>query len=190
MTFLVVLLCLLSFIYMPHGPNDMNLALRFTAPGENPSYILGTDYFGRDIMSRIIYGSRSVLLVCFLAVAIGSVVGTLLGAIAAIVKGPLSAVIMRSIDGLMAFPGILLAMMMVAAVGKGKEGAIVAISIFMVPPLPDWSIHSFWTARIPCSLKPPRVTALPAAACCVNITCPCCCLGLSPSSPLVSGRLS
>ncbi|MEQ8201125.1 MAG: ABC transporter permease [Syntrophomonadaceae bacterium] len=134
LTFLVVLLCLLSYVYMPHGPNDMNLALRFTSPGENPGYILGTDYFGRDIFSRIIYGSRSVLLVCCLAVALGSVAGTLLGAAAAIVKGPLSAVIMRSIDGLMAFPGILLAMMMVAAVGKGQQGAIVAIAIFMVPP--------------------------------------------------------
>jgi len=134
LTLLVVLLCLLSYIYMPHGPNEMNLAMRFTGPGQDPSYLLGADYFGRDILSRIIYGSRSVLLVCFLAVALGSVAGSLLGAVAAIVKGPLSAIIMRSIDGLMAFPGILLAMMMVAAVGKGKNGAILAISIFMIPP--------------------------------------------------------
>lgn len=135
LTLLVVLLCLLSYVHMPHSPNDMNLAMRFTQPGQNPSYILGTDYFGRDILSRIIYGSRSVLLVCFLAVALGSAAGSLLGAVAAIVKnGPLPALIMRSIDGLMAFPGILLAMMMVAAVGKGQQGAIVAISIFMVPP--------------------------------------------------------
>lgn len=135
MTLLVVLLCLLSYVYMPHSPNEMNLAMRFIGPGQDSSYILGADYFGRDILSRIIYGSRSVLLVCFLAVALGSVAGSLLGAVAAIVKkGPLAALIMRSIDGLMAFPGILLAMMMVAAVGKGQEGAIVAISIFMVPP--------------------------------------------------------
>jgi len=134
LTALVVALCLLSFIYMPHNPNGMNLGLRFVAPGQNPVFLLGTDNFGRDILSRIIYGSRSVLLVCLVAVALGSLAGSLLGAIAAIVKGPLSAVIMRSIDGLMAFPGILLAMMMVAAVGKGQEGAVAAISVFMIPP--------------------------------------------------------
>ncbi len=134
LTLLVVITCLLSFVYMPHGPNDMNLAMRFTGPGQNAQYILGTDYFGRDILSRIIYGSRSVLMVCLLAVALGSLAGSVMGAVAAIVKGPLSALIMRSIDGLMAFPGILLAMMMVAAVGKGQGGAVIAISIFMIPP--------------------------------------------------------
>lgn len=135
MTALVVLLCLLSFVWVPHDPNAMQLSMRFIGPGENPQFILGTDYFGRDILSRIIYGSRSILLVCVLAVTAGSVIGSLLGAIAGIVKkGPISGLIMRSIDGLMAFPGILLAMMMVAAVGKGREGAIVAISVFMIPP--------------------------------------------------------
>jgi ABC-type dipeptide/oligopeptide/nickel transport system permease subunit len=134
LTSMVFALCLFSFVYMPHGPNEMNLALRFTGPGINPQYILGTDNFGRDILSRVIYGSRSVLLVCVLAVAVGSIAGSLLGAVAGIFKGPISALIMRSIDGLMAFPGILLAMMMVAAVGRGQEGAIVAISVFMIPP--------------------------------------------------------
>lgn len=134
LTSLVLALCLLSFVYMPHGPNEMNLAFRFTGPGINPQYILGTDNFGRDILSRVIYGSRSVLLVCVFAVAVGSIAGSLLGAVAGIFKGPISALIMRSIDGLMAFPGILLAMMMVAAVGRGQEGAIVAISVFMIPP--------------------------------------------------------
>ncbi len=135
MTAMVVGLFLLSFVYTPHDPNEMQLTMRFIGPGENPRYILGTDYFGRDILSRIIYGSRSIVLVSFVAVTLGSVVGSLLGAVAGMVKkGPLSAIIMRAIDGLMAFPGILLAMMMVAAIGKGQEGAIVAISVFMIPP--------------------------------------------------------
>ncbi len=134
LTLLVVFLCLLSYFYMPHPPNEMNLAMRFVGPGENPQYLLGADNFGRDILSRVIYGSRSVLLVCLLAVSLGSVAGSILGAIAGMVKGPLSTLIMRSMDGLMAFPGILLAMMMVAAVGKGKEGAVAAIAVFMVPP--------------------------------------------------------
>ncbi len=133
LTALVIILCLLSFIYMPYAPNDMQLNLKFMSPGENPAHMLGTDYFGRDILSRVIYGSRSILLVCVLAVTLGALAGSLLGAVAAVLKGPVSAVIMRSIDGLMAFPGILLAMMMVIAVGKGNQGAVIAISIFMIP---------------------------------------------------------
>jgi ABC-type dipeptide/oligopeptide/nickel transport system permease subunit len=133
LTALVIILCLLSFVYMPYPPNDMQLNLKFVSPGENNAHILGTDYFGRDILSRIIYGSRSILLVCVLAVTLGAVAGSLLGTLAGILKGPICAVIMRSVDGLMAFPGILLAMMMVIAVGKGDRGAVIAISIFMVP---------------------------------------------------------
>ena len=134
LTSLLAFVCLLSFIYLPHAPNEMNLGARFASPGENPLYLLGADNFGRDILSRVIYGSRSVLLVCLLSVAIGSAAGSMLGAIAGILKGPVSALIMRSVDGLMAFPGILLAMMMVVVVGKGQEGAIAAISVFMIPP--------------------------------------------------------
>ena len=63
MTAMVVGLFLLSFVYTPHDPNEMQLTMRFIGPGENPRYILGTDYFGRDILSRIIYGSRSIVLV-------------------------------------------------------------------------------------------------------------------------------
>lgn len=133
LTALVIILCLLSFVYMPYPPNDMQLNLKFVSPGENPAHVLGTDYFGRDILSRVIYGSRSILLVCVLAVTLGAVAGSLLGALAGILRGPVCAVIMRSFDGLMAFPGILLAMMMVIAVGKGNQGAVIAISIFMVP---------------------------------------------------------
>jgi ABC-type dipeptide/oligopeptide/nickel transport system permease subunit len=133
LTALVIVLCLFSFIYMPYDPNDMQLNLKFMGPWENSAHILGTDYFGRDILSRIIYGSRSILLVCVLAVTLGGMAGSLLGAVASIVKGPFSSVIMRTMDGLMAFPGILLAMMMVIAVGKGNTGAVIAISIFMVP---------------------------------------------------------
>jgi len=133
LTALVIILCLVSFVYMPYPPNDMELNLKFVSPGENPAHILGTDYFGRDILSRVIYGSRSILLVCVLAVTVGALAGSLMGALAGILKGPVCALIMRSVDGLMAFPGILLAMMMVIAVGKGNQGAVIAISIFMIP---------------------------------------------------------
>ncbi|MDD4343752.1 MAG: ABC transporter permease [Eubacteriales bacterium] len=133
LSFLVLSLCLVSFFYTPYPPNEMNLSDKFISPGDSGKYLLGTDHFGRDILSRIMYGSQSIVIVCLLAVAIGALVGSVLGGVSGIFKGRISSLIMRGIDGLMAFPGILLAMMMVVVVGKGKEGAIVAISIFMVP---------------------------------------------------------
>jgi len=132
-TFLVVITCLISFFYTPFPPNEMNLSDRFIAPGESNIYLLGTDHFGRDILSRIMYGSQSIIIVCLFAVGIGALTGSILGGVSGILKGRISSIIMRGIDGLMAFPGILLAMMMVVVVGKGKEGAIVAISVFMIP---------------------------------------------------------
>lgn len=134
LTAAVVVVCILSFVYMPSDPNSMNLPDRFIHPGENPLYPFGTDNFGRDILSRIMYGSRNVLKVGVLSVAFGCVIGSALGAVAAILKGPVAAVVMRAIDGLMSFPGILLSMMMVTVVGKGSKGAIIAITVFMVSP--------------------------------------------------------
>ncbi|WP_313339866.1 ABC transporter permease [Sedimentibacter sp.] len=134
--FLVILIlavCLLSFIYMPHEPNEMNISQKFLKPGMNSEYILGTDNFGRDILSRIMYGSRNVLLVGIGSVTLGTFIGIILGAIAAINNKFISAVIMRIMDGLMAFPGILLALMLVTVIGRGIKGSVIAISIFMVP---------------------------------------------------------
>lgn len=123
----------LSFLYMPYSPNEMNISQRFIMPGSNNDYILGTDNFGRDILSRIMYGSRNVLLVGIGSVTLGTVIGIVLGAIAAIFKKFIGTVIMRLMDGLMAFPGILLALMLVTVVGRGIKGSIIAISIFMIP---------------------------------------------------------
>jgi ABC-type dipeptide/oligopeptide/nickel transport system permease subunit len=124
---------ILSFIYMPYPPNEMNISQRFMKPEFNSEHILGTDNFGRDILSRIMYGSRNVLLVGVGSVTVGTVLGIILGAIAAMFKKYAGSVIMRVMDGLMAFPGILLALMLVTVVGRGIKGTIIAISIFMIP---------------------------------------------------------
>lgn len=124
---------ILSFIYMPYSPNEMDISKRFMKPDFNSEHVLGTDNFGRDILSRIMYGSRNVLLVGVGSVTVGTVLGIILGAIAAMFKRYAGAVIMRVMDGLMAFPGILLALMLVTVVGRGIKGTIIAISIFMVP---------------------------------------------------------
>ena len=130
---IVLLFWLISFIWLPHNPAEMNTSLRCLKPFQNPGFILGTDNFGRDVLSRMLVGSRSVLLVGVVSVAAGAAAGTLFGAAAGIFKGFVSSFIMRAADGLMAFPGILLAMMMVAVIGKGNTGAIISISLFIVP---------------------------------------------------------
>jgi len=118
---------------MPYQPTEMNISQRFLMPDFNSEHILGTDNFGRDILSRIIYGSRNVLLVGVGSVTLGTILGIILGALAALLKKFASTLIMRIMDGLMAFPGILLALMLVTVIGRGIKGSIFAISIFMVP---------------------------------------------------------
>ena len=126
--------CLVSFFYLPFPPNVMDNAHAYLRPGIDPSHLLGTDQYGRDILSRIMVGSRTVLLIAFVSVLGGAVCGSLLGASAAMVKGLHGAAVMRAMEGLIAFPGTLLALMLVAVVGRGQQGAILAIAIYTIAP--------------------------------------------------------
>jgi ABC-type dipeptide/oligopeptide/nickel transport system permease subunit len=129
---IIIAVWVLSFIYMPYPPNEMSIPSKFLKPDIDSEHILGTDNFGRDILSRIMYGSRNVLLVAIGSVTLGTLLGIFLGAVAAM-KRFADTIIMRIMDGLMAFPGILLAMMLVTVLKRGIQGSIIAISIFMVP---------------------------------------------------------
>lgn len=130
---IILAVWVLSFVYMPYEPNEMSISQRFLKYDFSSDHILGTDNFGRDILSRIMYGSRNVLLVGIGSVTLGTAAGIILGALAAMFKKLAGAVIMRIMDGLMSFPGILLALMLVTVVGRGMKGTIIAISIFMIP---------------------------------------------------------
>ncbi|WP_067838076.1 ABC transporter permease [Amphibacillus sediminis] len=127
----VISLCIVSFFYLPQDPNVMNTINRFQSPSKE--FLLGTDQFGRDILSRIMISSRYALFIGLVSVFLGAVVGIVIGALAATANGWLETILMRFIDGLMAFPGILLAMMLVAVLGKGLWNAVIAIAIFMIP---------------------------------------------------------
>lgn len=128
---LIAALCLISIFWMPADPEKMNTANRFALPGA--VHLLGTDQFGRDVLSRIMAASRWALLSGLCSVAVGAVLGMAVGALAAMAGSIVQSVAMRFIDALMSFPGILLAMMLVVVVGKGVWGAVLAIGIFMVP---------------------------------------------------------
>jgi ABC-type dipeptide/oligopeptide/nickel transport system permease subunit len=131
---IVILMCITSFFYLPYAPDEMDSLNTYLKPGASAAHLLGTDHFGRDILSRIMVGSRTVLLIGFVSVTLGAAEGIFLGTIAAMVKGIIGSVIMRAIEGLMAFPGTLLALMLVAVIGKGEHGAIIAISIYTIAP--------------------------------------------------------
>lgn len=131
LTALVVGMCMVSFFWLPQDPELMDTGNRFALP--NGSHLLGTDQFGRDILARVMIASRSALLVGVGSVGVGTVIGMIIGAAAAMSNHFIQSVIMRIIDGLMAFPGILLAMMLVMVLGKGLINSVIAIGIFMVP---------------------------------------------------------
>ena len=115
----------------PFDPFEQDLYNRLQAPSF--THPLGTDDFGRDIFSRILFGARISLRIGLVAIAIASTTGTLLGLIAGYYGGWSDLLIMRLIDILLAFPSILLAIAMVAVIGPGLDNVMVAISIVMIP---------------------------------------------------------
>ena len=115
----------------PYDPLTTRYHLMMQAPGAK--FWLGTDTYGRDILSRIIYGSRTALLVGFSASIFGATVGAIMGVMSAYFGGKSDLVIQRVMDVLLSFPLIVLALAVVAALGTGVENVIIAIAVPMVP---------------------------------------------------------
>ena len=115
----------------PYHPTTQNLELRFKSP--DGVHILGTDNFGRDILSRIIYGSRSALMVGIVAVTIAVVIGSLVGLIAGLTEGYTDNLLMLLMDSLLSFPTILLAITVVSFLGYGLLQVMLAIGIIFSP---------------------------------------------------------
>ncbi len=114
-----------------HDPLEQDLMSVLQKPGGE--HLLGTDALGRDLFSRIIYGSRTALIIAFVAIAFSSVTGSVLGLTAGYFGGFTYAIIMRFIDALMAFPGMLLALTIAALLGGGVTMVIIALGISMIP---------------------------------------------------------
>lgn len=128
---LFILLAILSPILAPHGINDQELTKRLLPPSKE--YLLGTDDFGRDIFSRIVYGAKISLFVGFFSVLGSVVAGSLLGIIAGYYGKWLDTIISRIFDIMLAFPSILLAIAIVSILGPSLENALIAIAIINVP---------------------------------------------------------
>jgi len=117
----------------PQDPMRQSLLRRFTPPvwlqGGNPSYPLGTDQVGRDILSRIIYGARVSLVVGIAAVAVSLLVGVTLGLLSGFLRGRVDAIIMTVVDVTLSFPQLLLALAFVAALGPSLATIIVVLGL-------------------------------------------------------------
>ena len=118
-------------VLAPADPARQVLEDKRTLPGGK--YWLGADEFGRDIASRLIYGSRVALAVGVVSVLIALALGTLLGTVAGYLGGPVDETIMRALDVLLAFPYLLLAIAIVSALGPGLANTILAVGIWATP---------------------------------------------------------
>ena len=129
---LVVLAAVVSFLWTPFDHTALNIPAKLQTPGG--THFLGTDHFGRDILSMIMVGARTSLAVAFVAVGIGIGLGVPLGLWAAANKGGWTdEIIMRGNDLVFAFPSLVIAILITAILGAGAINAIIAIGVFNIP---------------------------------------------------------
>ncbi|MDR1060590.1 MAG: ABC transporter permease [Clostridiales bacterium] len=128
---LIAAIAVFAPLIAPYSPYAGELSMISAKP--SAAHLLGCDENGRDVLSRLIYGARISLTVGFLAVAIQTAVSIVIGLFVAYYGGVLDTVVMRFLDMLMAFPGILLAIIFMSVFGKGLENAIMAITIVGIP---------------------------------------------------------
>ncbi len=129
---LVVATALVSLLWTPYPPTKMSMAERLQGP--SAAHWLGTDHFGRDVLSMLMVGAQNSLAVGFVAVGIGALFGVALGTLSAAKSGTwLDEIVMRMADFTFAFPAVLSAVMVTALLGPGVVNAIIAIGIYNIP---------------------------------------------------------
>jgi len=137
---LLVLMFVIAAIFAPviapYGPLDQNLSLLKQGgipPGPSLHHLLGVDLLGRDVFTRILYGARFSLLIGVVSVSIGLAVGLVLGSVAGYIGGLVESVIMRCMDVMLAIPGLLFAIGIVAVLGPGLYQIMIAIGVVNIP---------------------------------------------------------
>lgn len=150
----------------PHDPATQDLRARRSLP--SAEYVLGADEFGRDILSRLIHGARVSLVVALSSVGLGLLIGGFLGLVGGYLGGWIDQVVMRTMDIFLAFPYLLLAIIIVAALGPGLLNTIVAIAVWTTPSFArvtrsavlQLKERDFVTAALSLGAKDARVMAL------------------------------
>ena len=128
---LVLLLILVGPLAAPHDPDAMSPLARYKGP--SLQYWLGTDQYGRDILSRLLYGARATVVMAFLATALGSIAGAVIGTLSAFLGGRADEAIMRTVDAVMSIPNLLFALLIVNLLGKSSLDALAAVAVAFTP---------------------------------------------------------
>jgi peptide/nickel transport system permease protein len=126
----VVVVAIFGRYFAPHDPN-----VPVTAPLSPPSshYLLGTDFLGRDVFSRLLYGGRSVITLAALATGLGYLIGMSVGLIAGFSRSRIDPVLMRSVDVMLAFPPLLFLLVLISGAGTGVEVLVIGVAAIQAP---------------------------------------------------------
>ena len=128
----LILMSLFAPLISPYDRFEMDIQARFQGP--NLEHLLGTDETGRDLFSRILWGGRISLVVALVAVLLSMVIGIPWGMVAAYQRGLIDDILMRVVDGFMAFPGLVFALLIIAALGPAIENLVLTMGILGAPP--------------------------------------------------------
>jgi ABC-type dipeptide/oligopeptide/nickel transport system permease subunit len=127
----LVALVLLAPLLTSADPDIQDPLSAFASP--SGAHLMGADSFGRDLLARVLYGGRTTMIASLCVVVLGGVIGTALGLVAGYFGGVAGFVIMRLVDLLLAFPGILLALAVAAVLGPGLSNGVIAVAVILVP---------------------------------------------------------
>ncbi|WP_042122128.1 ABC transporter permease [Paenibacillus senegalensis] len=127
----VIIIAVIGPLFTTFDPTKVDYSIKLLKP--NAEHWFGTDHNGRDIFTRVIHGMHLTLFVGIFSVVVGAVIGVILGIFSGYFGGKLDSIIMRFVDVLLAFPGILLALAVVSVLGKSLTNVVIAVGIFSVP---------------------------------------------------------
>jgi len=127
----LLLIMIISFFYTPYDPVKMDYGNTFK--NSSIQHLFGTDNFGRDILSRIMEGTQTAFYVGFFTILIGGIIGIFIGSLAGYFGGIIDEILMRFIDAQMAFPGVLIALIIISIFGTGITNTIIALGIMSIP---------------------------------------------------------
>ena len=158
-----VLLAIIGPVIAPYGPNEQNLLA--TLQGPSAEHWFGTDHIGRDVLSRVLVGTRPSLFVCLASVLFGALVGIPLGVLAGYFGGRVETLVTAAVDVMLTIPAIVLAIAIVSVIGPGLEGLVVAIAVSFAPRIAritrgavlDIRQEEYVTSSVALGARTPRV---------------------------------
>ena len=133
----LVVMAVVAPFAAPHDPYELNLRYKYASPGEangnEQTYLLGSDSLGRDILSRIMYGARISLYVGFISVGVGVTAGAFAGVVSGYLGGKIDLVVQRVVDAFMAFPALVFALGILAALGPSLNNVVLTLVLLFIP---------------------------------------------------------